>query len=77
MNVSDPIEVAETETDYFPNMSIKAVSSAINYYQKLGTWGGGTSISTELYKSALDVFEFSGLVSARHSYDDVVVNPPL
>ena len=77
VNVSDPIEVAETETDYFPNMSIKAVSSAINYYQKLGTWGGGTSISTELYKSALDVFEFSGLVSARHSYDDVVVNPPL
>ena len=76
MNLSDPFEVAETEADYFPNMSIKAVSSAIKYYQNLGTWEGNASISTELYKSALDVFEFSGLVTARHSYDDVVVNPP-
>ena len=76
VNTADPMEVAEAEADFFPEMAVEATASAIAFYQSLGTWSGDIEIPRPLYESALDVFEHSGMVGARHPYDSVVVAPP-
>ena len=74
VNTAEPFEVAEIESDYFPNISIESISKAIEFYQKLGTWDKDIKIEPELYEKALDVFEFSNLIKSRYDYDDVVFN---
>ena len=76
VNTADPAEIAKAEASFFPDMAESAVAAAVGAYQKLGTWSGGIAIEKELYESALDVFEHSGMVGSRHSYDEVVVAPP-
>ncbi|MDA0595837.1 MAG: hypothetical protein O2921_04830 [Chloroflexi bacterium] len=76
VNTADPAEVAKAEASFFPDMAESAVAAAVGAYQKLGTWSGGIAIEHELYESALDVFEHSGMVGSRHSYDEVVAPPP-
>ena len=76
VNTADPAEIAKAEASFFPDMAESAVSAAVGAYQKLGTWSGGIAIEKDLYESALDVFEHSGMVGSRHSYDEVVVAPP-
>ena len=76
VNTADPAEIAKVEASFFPDMAESAVAAAVGAYQKLGTWSGGIAIEKELYESALDVFEHSGMVGSRHSYDEVVVAPP-
>ena len=76
VNTADPMEVAEAEEPFFPGMAVEATASAVAYYQKLGNWGGDIAIPRDLYDSALDVFEHSGMVGSRHPYEDVVVSPP-
>ena len=75
VNTADPMEVAEAEEPFFPGMAVEATAAAVGYYQKLGNWDGDIAIPRELYESALDVFEHSGMVGARHAYEDVVVAP--
>ena len=53
-----------------------AIVSAVCFYQEPGTWDGCIEVEPELYDAALDVFEHSGMVGSRHSYDGVVVPPP-
>ena len=57
-------------------MAESAIASAVDAYQKLGTWSGGIAVEKDLYETALDVFEHSNMVGSRHSYDEVVVPPP-
>jgi NitT/TauT family transport system substrate-binding protein len=76
VNTADPAEIAKAEASFFPDMAESAVAAAVGAYQKLGTWSGGIAIEKDLYESALDVFEHSGMVGSRHSYDEVVVAPP-
>ena len=76
VNTADPMEVARAEADFFPGIAVEATASAIAFYQSLGTWSGDIEIPRDLYDSALDVFEHSGMVGARHDYDEVVVPPP-
>ncbi len=76
VNTAEPMEVAEAEAPFFPGMAVEATAAAVGYYQKLGNWDGDISIPTDLYESALDVFEHSGMVGSRHAYEDVVVAPP-
>ena len=76
VNTADPMEVAEAEEPFFPGMAVEATASAVAYYQKLGNWGGDIAIPRDLYDSALNVFEHSGMVGSRHPYEDVVVAPP-
>ncbi len=77
VNTADPAEVARAEASFFPDLSESAIASAVGFYQGLGTWDGGITIEKDLYAAALDVFEHSDLVGSRHSYDDVVVPPPV
>ncbi len=76
VNSADPMEVAKAEEDFFPGMAVEATAKAVEYYQQLGNWGGDIAIPEDLYECALDVFEHSGMVGARHPYDKVVVPPP-
>ena len=76
VNTADPMEVAEAEAPFFPDMAVKATAAAVAYYQKLGNWDGDITIPRDLYESALDVFQHSNMVGARHPYEQVVVPPP-
>ena len=76
VNTADPMEVAKAEEPFFPGIAVEATAAAVAYYQELGTWDGDIAIPRALYESALDVFEHSGMVGGRHSYEDVVVAPP-
>lgn len=76
VNNADPMAVARAEAKFFPNMAIDAIAAAVAFYQKLDNWGGDITIEPELYESALDVFEYSKLISKRHDYGDVIVAPP-
>ncbi|MDP6666630.1 MAG: hypothetical protein QF357_04440 [Dehalococcoidia bacterium] len=76
VNTADPVEIARAEASFFPEMAESAIASAVGSYQRLGTWSGDIAVEPELYAAALDVFEHSNMVGARHSYDDVVIPPP-
>jgi NitT/TauT family transport system substrate-binding protein len=75
-NGATPAEIAAVEQSMFPGIHRNALTRAIEYYQGLGTWGGGVSIPREPYETALDVFSHSKLVTRRYPYDEVVVAPP-
>ena len=77
VNSADPMEVAKAEEPFFPGIAVEATAAAVAYYQQLGTWDGDIAIPRDLYESALDVFEHSGMVGSRHAYEDVVVAPPI
>ena len=74
VNTANPDEIAEMESDYFPNMSLESISRAIKFYQDLGTWNNEILIEPKLYDKALDVFEYSKLIKTRYDFDDVVIN---
>ena len=69
-------EIAATEQSLFPGIHRTALIRAIEYYQRLGTWGGGVSIPPEPYETALDVFSHSKLITRRYPFEQVVVAPP-
>src|SRR5262249_33449153 len=66
-------EIAETETSFFPGVSVEAIADAISRYQQLGTWRSDPNITREQYEVALDIFIFGGTFKERYAYDDVVV----
>jgi NitT/TauT family transport system substrate-binding protein len=75
-NSATPAEIAAAEQSMFPGIHRTALTRAIEYYQGLGTWGGGVSIPPEPYETALDVFSHSKLITRRYPYGEVVVAPP-
>jgi NitT/TauT family transport system substrate-binding protein len=75
-NSATHAEIAAAEQSMFPGIHRNALTRAIEYYQGLGTWGGGVSIPPEAYETALDVFSHSKLITRRYPYDQVVVAPP-
>lgn len=69
-------EIAAAEQSMFPGIHRTALTRAIEHYQRLDTWGGGVSIPSEPYETALDVFSHSQLITRRYPYDQVVTAPP-
>jgi NitT/TauT family transport system substrate-binding protein len=76
VNSAAPAEIAAAEQSMFPGVHRTALTRAIEYYQRLGTWDGGVSIPPEPYETALDVFSHSKLITRRYPYDQVAVAPP-
>jgi NitT/TauT family transport system substrate-binding protein len=76
VNSATAAEIAATEQSLFPGIHRTALIHAIEYYQRLGTWGGGVSIPPEPYETALDVFSHSKLITRRYPFEQVVVAPP-
>lgn len=76
VNYITPEAVARAEARFFPDVSREALAAAIARYQDLGCWHGGVEIRREHYDQALEVFLYNGLISRRHAYEQVVVEPP-
>jgi NitT/TauT family transport system substrate-binding protein len=69
-------QVAETEAPFFPEIDRAVLTSTIAYYQKLGCWTPHVEITRPAFEVVLDVFHHAGLITKRHSYDEVVAKPP-
>ncbi len=69
---SDPAAVAEKIGEFFPGIDPDLLASTIRRYQELGTWFGGIGIPRDQYEQALDVFQYSGGLTARPPYGEVV-----
>jgi NitT/TauT family transport system substrate-binding protein len=69
-------EVAKAEAAFFPEIHPAVLTSTIGYYQKLGCWSPHVEITRPAFEVALDVFEYSKLITKRHRYEDIVAAPP-
>jgi len=69
-------DVAKVEVPFFPEIHPAVLTSTIGYYQKLGCWSPHVEITRPAFEVALDVFEYSKLITKRHRYEDVVAPPP-
>jgi NitT/TauT family transport system substrate-binding protein len=69
-------EVAETEAAFFPNIDRAVLTQTIATYQKLGNWTPHVEITRPAFEVTLDVFEYAGLITKRHKYEDVIAQPP-
>jgi len=69
-------KVAEVEAAFFPHTDRAVLTETIAAYQKLGNWTPHVEITRPAFEVTLDVFEYSGLISKRHKYDDVIAQPP-
>lgn len=76
VNQAPAKEVADREIEFFPQIDRDALTMTIARYQALGCWDGDLAITRDRYEQALNVFLHSGIISRRHSYEDVVVQPP-
>lgn len=76
VNTASPQEIAAAERPFFPDTDEAALARSIAAYQSLGTWSGDVAIPRALYETALDVFSYSKLITVRHPYERVVVQPP-
>ena len=69
-------QVAEAEASFFPDIDRAVLTQTIATYQKLGNWTPHVEITRPAFEVTLDVFEYSGLITKRHKYDDVIAQPP-
>ena len=69
-------KVAEVEAAFFPNIDRAVLTQTIATYQKLGNWTPHVEITRPAFEVTLDVFEYSGLITKRHKYEDVIAQPP-
>ena len=69
-------EVAEAEASFFPSIHRDVLTHTIATYQKLGCWTPHVEITRPAFEVTLDVFQYSGLISKRHRYEDVIAQPP-
>jgi NitT/TauT family transport system substrate-binding protein len=69
-------DVAKAEASFFPEIDPAVLTATIGYYQKLGCWSPHVEITRPAFEVALDVFEYAGLITKRHRYEDVVAPPP-
>lgn len=70
------VKIAEVEASFFPNIHRDVLTQTIATYQKLGCWTPHVEITRPAFEVTLDVFQYTGLITRRHKYEDVVVQPP-
>ena len=68
--------VAEVEAAFFPGIVRDVLTQTIATYQKLGCWTPHVEITRPAFEVTLDVFQYAGLISKRHKYEDVIAQPP-
>ena len=71
-----PSAVAAAIQSFFPGIAPVALTRAIETYQSMGCWGGSIAIDPGHYKTALDVFAHSKLISCRHPFETVATALP-
>jgi NitT/TauT family transport system substrate-binding protein len=76
LNEAPAAEIAALEQSYFPEISRSALEQCIGAYQQLGCWTPHVEITTAAFEATLDVFEYTGGIPKRYSYDRVCASPP-
>jgi len=76
MNDTPAADIARAEKEYFPKISEQVLADCIATYQKLGCWTRHIDITRPAYEATLDIFEYNGLLKARHAYEKVCAEPP-
>ena len=69
-------EVARAEAPFFPGIDPAVLAATIAAYQKLGNWSPHVEITRPAFEATLDIFQHAGLITKRHTYEDVVAPPP-
>lgn len=69
---AEEIAAQEQQAGFFPDIEFEVLSKTIEAYQQLGCWEDDTRISRESYDKVLDVFLYSGAISQRYAYDQVI-----
>jgi len=69
-------KVAEVEASFFPGIDRAVLTQTIAAYQMLGNWTPHVEITRPAFEVTLDVFEYAGLITKRHRYEDVIAQPP-
>lgn len=69
-------KIAEVEASFFPNIHREVLTQTIATYQKLGCWTPHAEITRPAFEVTLDVFQYAGLITRRHEYEDVIAQPP-
>src|SRR5512140_2301047 len=65
-------KVAEVEATFFPGIHPEVLTQTIATYQKLGCWTPQVEITRAAFEVSLDVFQYAGLITKRHRYEDVI-----
>ena len=73
---TEAAKIAEAEASFFPNIHRDVLTQTIATYQKLGCWTPHVEITRPAFEVTLDVFQYAGLITRRHKYEDVIAQPP-
>ena len=71
-----PATIAAAVADFFPNIDRDVLQATIAAYQQLCCWQREARISHASYDRLLDVFDYSGQLTRRFAYDEVIALPP-
>jgi len=74
---AEELAAREQEAGFFPEINFDVLASTIDAYQCLGCWQSEIEISRSSYENLLEVFLYSGGISKRHSYEQVICIPPI
>lgn len=70
------VAAKEQAAGFFRDIDHSVLADTIAAYQKLGNWRDDPVIGEAEYENLLDVFSYSGLITERHAYGQVIVLPP-
>lgn len=73
---AEEIAAREYEAGFFPGIDITVLARTVSDYQALGCWEHDPMITQASYQNLLDVFRYSGVITQRYAYDEVIVLPP-
>jgi len=69
---AEELAAREQEAGFFTDVNTKVLASTINAYQNLGCWQKEIEISHESYEKLLDIFLYSGGITKRHAYNQLI-----
>jgi NitT/TauT family transport system substrate-binding protein len=76
LNQASAKEIAAAEKSFFPDVDANALERCIATYQQLGCWTPHVEITREAFEVTLDVFQYTGAISERVTYELVCAAPP-
>ena len=69
-------EISATVQSYFPAIDPRALTDCIAGYQRLGCWTPHVEITPQAFEAILDIFEYTGGIDQRYTWDEVCAPPP-
>jgi NitT/TauT family transport system substrate-binding protein len=72
LSSAEPVEVAETVAEYFPDTSKEVLSASIARYQSQEQWPVSPVLAKPEFESLHDILLAAGMCRERHPYEKVV-----